>query len=265
MHKITTAKLKEMKKNKQKITLLSAYDYLTARLAESAGIEGILVGDSLGMVVLGYENTLPVTMEEMLHHTKAVSRGAKLPLIIADMPFLSYQADLKDALYNAGKLIKEGGAQAVKLEGGREIQETITKMVSSGMPVMGHLGLTPQSIHQLGGYKIQGKNQKEAQKIIDEAKILEESGIFSLILECVPRELAKTIAESLSIPVIGIGAGEFCDGQIQVFHDLVGLCGEFTPKHAKRYLNLSSEIKNALIKYKEEVAQGTFPQKENSF
>jgi 3-methyl-2-oxobutanoate hydroxymethyltransferase len=217
------------------------------------------------MVVLGYDTTLPVTMEDMLHHTKAVSRAAQNALIVADMPFLSYQISPATALANAGRFLQEANAQAVKLEGGREYAETVQKIVSAGIPVMAHLGLTPQSIHQIGGYKVQGKKEDAARKIIEDAKILEEAGAFSLVLECIPEGLASEITHSLTIPTIGIGAGVNCDGQVLVINDMLGIYDRFTPKHVKKYANLNLEIKKAVKTYIAEVKHGTFPDSEHSF
>jgi len=234
-------------------------------ILDECNIDIILVGDSLGMVVLGYDTTLPVTMEDMLHHTKAVSRAAQSALIIADMPFLSYQISPQTALANAGRFLQEAGAQAVKLEGGREYAETVKKITEAGIPVMAHLGLTPQSINQIGGYKVQGKNENSAHRIIEDAKILEEAGAFSVVLECIPEKLAQEISQLLSIPTIGIGAGVHCDGQVLVVNDMLGMFDKFTPKHVKKYANLNLEIKKAVKKYIDEVKEGSFPDAEHSF
>ncbi len=261
----TILDIKKMKVQGEKITVLTAYDYGMASILDESDIDIILVGDSLGMVVLGYDTTLPVTMEDMLHHTKAVSRAAQNALIVADMPFLSYQISPATALANAGRFLQEANAQAVKLEGGREYAETVQKIVSAGIPVMAHLGLTPQSIHQIGGYKVQGKKEDAARKIIEEAKILEEAGAFSLVLECIPEGLASEITHSLTIPTIGIGAGVNCDGQVLVINDMLGIYERFTPKHVKKYANLNLEIKKAVKTYIAEVKHGTFPYNEHSF
>ncbi len=263
--KITPVDIQAMKKEGKKISMLTAYDYPMALLEDRAGIEIILVGDSLGMTVLGYENTLPVTMEEMIHHTKAVTRGAKHALIIGDMPFMSYQTSERDAIYNAGRFMKEGGADAVKLEGGASVKETVRAIVKAGIPVMGHIGLTPQMISMLGGFKVQGKDAQAAQKIIEDALILEDAGAFSVLLEAIPAPIAKMITERLKVPTIGIGAGVHCDGQVLVVHDLLGLFDRFTPKFAKRYINLSEQILQAFTLYKEEVSNGTFPTDHHSF
>ncbi len=261
----TILDLKKMKSTGDKIAMLTAYDFGMASLIDDTDIDIILVGDSLGNVVLGYDTTLPVTMEDMLHHTKAVVRGALKPLIVADMPFMSYQISPQIALANAGRFLQEAGAQAVKLEGGREQAEAVQKITSSGIPVMAHLGLTPQSIHQIGGYKVQGKKEDAAEKMLDDARILEEAGAFSLVLECVPEKLAKEITESISIPTIGIGAGVNCDGQVLVINDMLGMYERITPKFVKKYANLGAEIKKAVKTYIAEVKDGAFPDAEHSF
>ena len=261
----TTLDIKKMKALGEKITMLTAYDYAFSSILDECNIDIILVGDSLGMVVLGYDTTLPVTMEDMLHHTKAVSRAAQNALIVADMPFLSYQISPATALANAGRFLQEANAQAVKLEGGREYAETVQKIVSAGIPVMAHLGLTPQSIHQIGGYKVQGKKEDAARKIVEDAKILEEAGAFSLVLECIPEGLASEITYSLTIPTIGIGAGVNCDGQVLVINDMLGIYDRFTPKHVKKYANLNLETKKAVKTYIAEVKHGAFPDSEHSF
>lgn len=263
--RITTASLIAKKKKGQKITVLTAYDYSTARLIDEAGIDVVLVGDSLGMVVLGYDSTIPVTMQDMLHHTKAVARGVKSAMILADLPFMSYQISTAQAMDNAALLLQEGGAHAVKLEGGRHVADTINRIVDAGIPVMGHLGMTPQSVHKFGGFKVQGKSQSDAERIITDAKALEEAGVFGIVLELIPMELARKVTESVSIPTIGIGAGPHCDGQVQVVNDILGLYGEFQPKHAKKYANLSTEIKSAFRSYADDVRSGSFPSEENSF
>ncbi len=263
--KITPVDVQAMKKEGKRIAMLTAYDYPMALLEDRAGVEIILVGDSLGMTVLGYENTVPVTMEEMIHHTKAVTRGAKYALIIGDMPFMSYNISEREAILNAGRFMKEGGADAVKLEGGASVKETLGAIVKAGIPVMGHIGLTPQTISMLGGFKVQGKDAQTAQKIIDDALSLEDAGAFSVLLEAVPAPIAKRVTERLSVPTIGIGAGVHCDGQVLVVHDMLGLFDRFTPKFAKRYINLSELILKAFDSYKEEVLKGTFPAEQHSF
>jgi len=261
----TILDIKKMKVIGEKITVLTAYDYAISSILDECGVDIILVGDSLGMVVLGYDTTLPVTMEDMLHHTKAVTRAAQNSLVIADMPFLSYQVSPQLALANAGRFLQEAGAQAVKLEGGRETAETVRKITSAGIPVMAHVGLTPQSIHQIGGFKVQGKKEDAAQRIIEDAKILEEAGAFSIVLELVPEKLAEEITKTISIPTIGIGGGVNCDGQVLVINDMLGLYDKFTPKHVKKYANLNPEIKKAVKSYITEVKNCTFPDTEHSF
>jgi len=255
----TTKDIIELKRKAKRVVELTAYDYPSAMLADEAGVDMILVGDSLGMVVLGYENTLSVTLEDMIHHSKAVARGAKHPLLIADMPFMSFQVSKEKALENAGRLIQEGCVQAVKLEGAGRIIETVEFITSAGIPVQAHLGLTPQSIYQIGGYHVQGKSEKAARKMIEDAQSLEKAGAFSLVLECVPEELAKAITEKLSIPVIGIGAGKYTDGQVLVFHDLLGYSRGYLPKFVRKYENLADIIKNAISNYAEDVRNGLFP------
>jgi 3-methyl-2-oxobutanoate hydroxymethyltransferase len=263
--KMTPVDIQAMKKQGKKITMLTAYDYPMALLEDRAGIDIILVGDSLAMTVLGYENTLPVTMDEMIHHTKAVVRGAKHPLILGDMPFMSYNTSEREAILNAGRFMKEGGADAIKLEGGASVKEIVRAIVKAGIPVMGHIGLTPQTISMLGGFKVQGKDAQAAQKIIDDALSLEEAGAFSVLLEAVPAPIAKRVTERLTVPTIGIGAGVHCDGQVLVVHDMVGLFDRFTPKFAKKYINLSELILKALESYREEVLKGEFPTDQHSF
>jgi 3-methyl-2-oxobutanoate hydroxymethyltransferase len=257
--------IRKMKVSGEKIAMLTAYDYSMASILDESDIDILLVGDSLGNVVLGYDSTLPVTMEDMLHHTKAVARAVKNAMIVADMPFLSYQVSSETALTNAGRFLKEADAQAVKLEGGQEFAEIVHKMTYAGIPVMAHLGLTPQSVHQLGGYKVQGKKEDAAERIMQDAIILEEAGAFSLVLECVPEKLAAEITNALSIPIIGIGAGVHCDGQVLVINDLLGMNERFTPKFVKKYANLNLEIKKAVKNYIGEVKQGNFPDSEHSF
>jgi 3-methyl-2-oxobutanoate hydroxymethyltransferase len=263
--KITPVDVQAMKKQGKKITMLTAYDYPTALLEDRAGIDIILVGDSVAMTVLGYENTLPVTMDEMIHHTKAVVRGAKHPLIIGDMPFMSYNTSEREAIFNAGRFMKEGGADAIKLEGGASVKEIVRAIVKGGIPVMGHIGLTPQTISMLGGFKVQGKDAQGAQKIIDDALSLEEAGAFSVLLEAVPAPIAKMVTERLTVPTIGIGAGIHCDGQVLVVHDMLGFFDRFTPKFAKKYVNLSELILKALESYRDEVLKGEFPTDQHSF
>jgi 3-methyl-2-oxobutanoate hydroxymethyltransferase len=263
--RITTAVIRDMKKKNQKICMLTAYDYPTALIVDEAGIDVVLVGDSLGMVMLGYDSTLPVTMDEMIHHTKAVSRAAKHAMVVGDMPFMSYQVSPEDALYNAGRFLQEAGAQGVKLEGGREVAEITRRITSAGIPVMAHLGLTPQSVHQFGGYKVQGKEEQAAKRIMEDAKILEEAGAFSIVLECVPAALAKAVTQSLTIPTIGIGAGIDCDGQVLVLHDMVGMFDRFIPKFVKTYAELNVKMKEAVNQYIDDVRKGNFPEKKHSF
>jgi 3-methyl-2-oxobutanoate hydroxymethyltransferase len=265
LNKITTAVIKDMKKKNQKVTMLTAYDYGTAAVVDEAGIDIILVGDSLGMVVLGYESTLPVTMEDMIHHTKAVCRGAKRAMVIGDMPFMSYQVSVEEAVRNAGRFLQEAGAHGVKLEGGREVAEVTRRIAAAGIPVMAHLGLTPQSVHQLGGYKVQGKGDAAAKRMIEDARILEEAGAFAVVLECVPVQLAREITESLTITTIGIGAGVHCDGQVLVINDMLGIFERFTPKFVKKYANLNLQMKEAVHQYCDEVRTGTFPDDAHSF
>ncbi|MGB8706329.1 MAG: 3-methyl-2-oxobutanoate hydroxymethyltransferase [Dehalococcoidia bacterium] len=256
--------VKEMKAKKEKIVMLTAYDYSTAKLVDESGIPLILVGDSLGMVMLGYESTIPVTMDEMIHHTKAVVRGTKQAMIIGDMPFMTYHTSTADALRNAARFIQEGGAQAIKLEGGVAVAETVKRIVECGIPVMGHIGLTPQSVHQLGGHKVQGKTSEAAERLLKDAQALEQAGAFAVVLELVPAPLSKLISQKLGIPTIGIGAGPDCDGQVQVISDLLGLFSDFVPKHAKQYAKLSGSIKTALADYIAEVKAGKFPTAEHS-
>lgn len=263
--RVSIIQIKEMKQKGEKIAMLTAYDYATAKLIDGAGIPLILVGDSLGMVVLGYESTIPVTMDEMIHHTKAVVRGTTQALIVGDMPFMTYQVSVDDALRNAARFIQEGGAQTVKLEGGENMAETVKRIVSSGIPVMGHIGLTPQSIHQLGGFKVMGKTPEAAVRLINDAKALDEAGVFAIVLECVPEPLSKLITEKVSVPTIGIGAGKYCDGQVQVISDLLGLYTDFVPKHAKQYARLFESIKSATADYIAEVQAGAFPTEKQSY
>lgn len=263
--RVSILDLKAMKRRGENIAMVTAYDYTSAVLVEEAGIPIILVGDSLGMVMLGYDSTVPVTMADMIHHVKAVVRGTGSAHVVGDMPFMSFQADVSEAVRNAGRLLKEGGCQSVKLEGGAGIAETVSKIVQCGIPVMGHIGLTPQAVNQLGGYKVQGKSSKAAVKLMGDAKALEEAGAYSIVLECVPAQLSQLITERLNIPTIGIGAGVHCDGQVQVFQDLLGLNTGYLPKHAGKYADLGTIIKNAVTAYVEDVKSGSFPTPENSF
>ena len=262
--KITTRSFRRKKSKGETLTMLTAYDFPTARAVDQAGIDSILVGDSLGMVVLGYENTLPVTMEDMIHHCKAVARGAQYALLIGDMPFMSYQASVDEAVRNAGRFLQEAGMDAVKLEGGRERADTVKKIIGSGIPVQGHLGLTPQSVHELGGFGPQARTSDAAIRLLEDAQILEEAGCFSIVLESIPVRLGKLVSERLEIPTIGIGAGAGCDGQVLVTHDLLGLFDLFTPRFAKQYANLHGEMLGAITAYKDEVLTGQFPADEHS-
>ncbi len=255
--------LKEMKQKQEKIVMLTAYDYSTARIVNECSIPLILVGDSLGMVVLGYDSTIPVTMDDMLHHTKAVSRGASQSLIVGDMPFMSYHINTEQAMHNASRLIQEGGAQAVKIEGGRNICTTIESIVNAGIPVMGHIGLTPQYMHQLGGFRAQGKSLPVAINLYNDALALEQAGAFAIVIEAVPERLATYISQKLGIPTIGIGAGDGCDGQVQVINDILGSFSDFVPKHAKQYANLSKKISQAVKTYRDEVTGKLFPSREH--
>ena len=262
--KVTTLTFRQKKERGEPISMLTAYDYPTALTMDQAGIDSILVGDSLGMVVLGYENTLPVTMEEMLHHSRAVARGAKSALLVGDMPFMSYQVSVEEAVRNAGRFLQNGGMDAIKLEGGRERVPAIRAIVSAGIPVMGHLGLTPQSVHQLGGFRAQGKTSKAAQILLEDARLLEEAGCFSLVLESVPAQLAEYISHQVAIPTIGIGAGAGCDGQVLVTHDLLGLFDRFTPRFVRQYADLHSEMQKAFAGYIADVQSLQFPAAEHT-
>ena len=257
--KVTTRVFLQNKERGDPITMLTAYDYPTAAAMDQAGVDSILVGDSLGMVVLGYENTLPVTMEEMLHHCRAVARGAELALLVGDMPFMSYQVSVEEAVRNAGRFLQQGDMDAVKLEGGRERVGAIRAIIGAGIPVMGHLGLTPQSVHQLGGFRAQGKTAVAAKRLLEDALLLEEAGCFSLVLESVPARLAELVSQRVSIPTIGIGAGVGCDGQVLVTHDLLGLFDRFTPKFVKKYANFHAEMQRAFGEYIEDVHTKAFP------
>jgi 3-methyl-2-oxobutanoate hydroxymethyltransferase len=265
IEKVTTSHLVEMKEKGEKITMLTAYDCLMASQLDECGIDVLLVGDSVGNVLLGYENTIPVTMDEMIHHCSAVTRGAKRALVVGDMPFMSYQTSCEEALRNAGRFLKEAGAEAIKLEGGSEFYDTIKKIVDAGIPVMGHLGLTPQSVYKFGGYGVRGEDRDQALKILEDSKVLEKAGVFSIVLEKVPAKLAKKVTQQLKIPTIGIGAGADCDGQVLVTHDMLGFFEKFKPKFAKRYSKLGKEMKRCYRKYIEEVKNGEFPTKEHSY
>lgn len=261
----TITTFKEQKLKGDKITMLTAYDYSTAKLMDNAGINGILIGDSLGMTMLGYEDTLSVTMEDMIHHTACVARGAKNALVVADMPFMSYQVSVEEAVRNAGRLMKEGRAQTVKLEGGASVCKQIKAITEASIPVMAHLGLTPQSVNAFGGFKVQGKSLEAARTLIEDAKRVEEAGAFSVVLECVPAALAKIITETISIPTIGIGAGAGCDGQILVYQDMLGMYSDFTPKFVKKFANVGQVMTQAFADYIKETKEGTFPTVEQSF
>ncbi|NKF07910.1 3-methyl-2-oxobutanoate hydroxymethyltransferase [Clostridium gasigenes] len=263
--KNTVVTFKEAKVKNEKLTMLTAYDYSMAKIINGAGINGILVGDSLGMVCLGYEDTLSVTMEDIIHHTKAVSRGAKNSLIVADMPFMSYQTSIYDSVVNAGRLIKEGRAQVVKLEGGVEVCDKIEAIVKASIPVMAHIGLTPQSVNAFGGFKVQGKSEEAARKLIEDAKAVEKAGAFAVVLECVPAKLADIITKEINIPTIGIGAGVNCDGQILVYQDMLGMFNDFTPKFVKKYANVGEIMNMAFRKYIDEVRDGVFPEEAHTF
>ena len=256
--RLTIRDINEMKRKNEQIPMVTAYDYTSGMIAENAGIPMLLVGDSLGQVVLGHDTTIPVTMEEMIHHTKAVVKGTNKALIVADMPFMSYQASRENAILNAGRLLKEGGAQAVKLEGGTRSASTVRRIVEVGIPVMGHIGLTPQSVNQMGGYRVRGKTEQGAERLIEDALDLQSAGAFAIVLELIPNALALRITSKLKIPTIGIGAGPHCDGQIQVLHDLLGLFKEFTPKHAKKFIDGSRLFTQAIQEYVQEVKSQTF-------
>ena len=262
--KVTTLTYRQKKERGELITMLTAYDYPTAMAMDRAGVDSILVGDSLGMVVLGYENTLQVTMEDMLHHCRAVARGAKSALLIGDMPFMSYQVSVEEATRNAGRFLQQGGMDAVKLEGGRERADAIRSITSAGIPVVGHLGLTPQSVNQLGGFRAQGKTALAAKRLVEDALILEEAGCFSIVLEAVPARLGELISKKISIPTIGIGAGAGCDGQVLVTHDLLGLFDRFTPKFVKKYADFHNEMQKAFADYIEDVESRRFPAQEHT-
>lgn len=263
--KNTVLTFKQAKENGEKLTMLTAYDYSTAKLIDESGINSVLVGDSLGNVILGYEDTISVTMEDMIHHSAAVSRGAKNALVICDMPFMSYQTSVYDAVANAGRLMKEGRAGAVKLEGGKEICPQIKAIVDAGIPVCAHLGLTPQSINALGGFKVQGKTEAAAKKLIEDAKAVEEAGAFAVVLECVPVALAELVTKKVGIPTIGIGAGNVCDGQVLVYQDMLGMFSDFTPKFVKRFADIGAVMKEAFQAYDVEVKAGSFPSGEHTY
>jgi 3-methyl-2-oxobutanoate hydroxymethyltransferase len=262
--RFTIGQIREMKEKGKIIPMLTAYDYATAKMIDEAGVPLVLVGDSLGMVVLGYESTIPVTIEEMLHHTKAVVRGTRRALVVGDMPFMTYHASIGEALHNAGRFIQEAGAQAVKLEGGEAMAEVVHRVVQCGIPVMGHIGLTPQSVHQLSGFKVQGKTPEAAVRLVKDACALADAGVFSIVLEAIPTELARVITQKVSVPTIGIGAGPYCDGQVQVISDILGLFTDFVPKHAKQYTRLADVIRKAVTEYVDEVEKGSFPTEKQS-
>jgi len=263
--KNTVSTLRQQKLDGDKITMLTAYDYSTAKLMDETGINMLLVGDSLGMVMLGYEDTLSVTMEDMIHHTRAVSRGTKNAMVVGDMPFMSYQTSIYDAVLNAGRLMKEGRCQAVKLEGGAAVCPQIKAITEASIPVVAHIGLTPQSVNAFGGFKVQGKSEEDARRLLEEAKAVEEAGAFAVVLECVPAKLAKLITESISIPTIGIGAGAGCDGQVLVYQDMLALFSDFKPKFVKHFANAGEVMKQGFADYIKEVKEGTFPAEEHTF
>ncbi|MGE0057503.1 MAG: 3-methyl-2-oxobutanoate hydroxymethyltransferase [Dehalococcoidia bacterium] len=269
MARISVGELRAKKQQGEKIVMLTAYDYPSARLADEGGVDMILVGDTLGMVVLGYDSTIPVTMEDMIHHTKAVIRGSEHPLVVTDLPFMSYQTSVEDAMRNAGRLLQEGGAQAVKLEGGVHMAETVRRITQIGIPVVGHIGLTPQSVNQLSGYKVQGKTPEAAERLVEDAVALQQAGAFAVVIETIPAPLADLISKRLRIPTIGIGAGAGCDGQVQVWHDLLSYSTTFLPKHmprhVKQYANVGEQMRGAIEQYAAEVRQGTFPTVRESF
>ena len=263
--KITTETLRKMKFDKEKITMLTAYDFTTAKMVDAGGIDAILIGDSAANVMAGHETTLPITLDQMIYHTQCVVRGVDRALIVADLPFGSYQSNSEKALESAVRMMKEGGAHSIKIEGGKEIEKSITKIINAGIPVMGHLGLTPQSIYQFGTYKVRAKEDSEAEKLMSDAKLLEELGCFALVLEKIPAELAKRVSESISIPTIGIGAGAGCDGQVLVYHDMVGMNQGFSPKFLRRYLDLYTEITGAVSSFVKDVKTGDFPNENESY
>ena len=263
--KFTIKSFQKAKDEKRPISMLTAYDYSMAKILDGAGADALLVGDSLGMVVQGHDSTIPVTIDDMIYHAKAVNRAAKRALVIVDMPFMSYHVSMEEAVRNAGRLMKEGGAHAIKLEGGVEFAETIRQIVRAQIPVMGHIGMTPQSVHMFGGFKVQGKNLVQAQKIIDDAKALEEAGVFAITLECVPEELSKIITETVNVPTIGIGAGKYCDGQVLVSNDMLGMFSDFVPKFVKQYAHISTDIERAVKTYIKEMNESSFPEKKHTF
>ncbi len=263
--RFTVTDFQKCKKDGKKITMLTAYDYPTAKIMDEAGVDAILVGDSLGMVVLGYEDTTRVTMEDMVHHIKAVVRGTKKAMVVGDMPFLSYHKGIYESVSNAGRLLNEAGCKAVKLEGGEEVIEDVKAIIRAGIPVMGHLGYTPQSVNVFGGHKAQGKTIETAKKIYKDALLLQEAGAFAVVLECVPHKVAKFISQKLSIPTIGIGSGAMCDGQVLVVHDIIGMFRDFTPKHTKRYEDVGTALENSVKSYINDVVGGVFPTEKNSF
>lgn len=265
MAKITVRQIAEMKQRGEKIPMITAYDYTTAALADAAGIPIVLVGDSLGMVVLGYESTIPVTLDDIIHHTRMVARGNKNSLIVADLPFMTYQVDPAEALRNAARLLQEGGAHTVKLEGGENVSDTVKRIVDCDIPVMGHVGVTPQSVNAFGGYRVRGRSLEQARQIMKDALALEAAGAYAVVLELVPAPLSRLISERLAVPTIGIGAGPGCDGQVQVLHDMLGLFTDFVPRHAKQYANLGQTIKQAFAQYAAEVKDGSFPTEKESF
>lgn len=263
--KFTVSSFIEFKEKGTKVSMLTAYDYSTAKLLDEAGVDTILVGDSLGMVMLGYEDTLSVTMEDMLHHTRAVARGVKNAFVVGDMPFMSYHITVEEAVRNAGRFIKEAGADAVKLEGGEDVVDKIRAIVKAQIPVVGHLGLTPQSVNMFGGFKVQGKSEAQAKKLIEEAMLLQEAGCCAIVLECVPEKLAKIVSEKLTIPTIGIGAGKYCDGQVLVIQDMLGMYSDFVPKFVKKFADVGTAMKDAVAEYKKEVQDMTFPEEKHTF
>ncbi len=263
--KQTVSTFVKAKQEGRRLSMLTAYDYSMAKLVDQSGVDGILVGDSLGMVCLGYKDTLKVTMQDMIHHTAAVSRGVSEALLVSDLPFMSYHVSVEQAVINAGRLIQQGGAEAVKLEGGSDIIPQVVAIIKAQIPVMGHLGLTPQSVHMFGGFKVQGREIQRAKQILDDAKRLEDCGVFSIVLECVPKELAELITQSISIPTIGIGAGAQCDGQILVYQDLLDLYGNMKPKFVKVYANAGETIREGIKTYVEEVQTGAFPEEKHSY
>ena len=263
--KFTIKSFQKAKDEKRPISMLTAYDYSMAKILDAAGVDALLVGDSLGMVVQGHDSTISVTIEDMIYHARAVNRAAKRALVIVDMPFMSYHVSVEEAVRNAGRLMKEGGAHAIKLEGGVEFAETIRQIVRAQIPVMGHIGMTPQSVHMFGGFKVQGKNLVQAQKILDDAKALEDAGVFSITLECVPEELSKLITETVNVPTIGIGAGKYCDGQVLVINDMLGMFTDFVPKFVKQFAHISPDIEGAVKSFIKEMNESSFPEKKHTF